>query len=181
MRRPQISKRKMSVENRNKDCQGYEKIGFITSAEEGLNSEDELSVSHLETLGILVAPVIWDQPENQNLELFDGLIFRSCWNYHQKHSEFLDWIHQLKALSVPIFNPLSIIEWNIDKKYLLDWNSAPKTKRYLKGYRFTKNDFEEVLSNWKLEAVVIKPCVSLNGQDTFLVTANDFDQKKLIY
>ncbi len=92
------------------------KIGFITSEEEGLNNDDQLSVSHLEKLGILAIPVVWDQAENQNWDGFDSLIFRSCWNYHQKHSEFLDFIHQLKALSVPVHNPLSVVEWNIDKK-----------------------------------------------------------------
>ncbi len=35
--------------------------------------------------------------------------------------------------------------------------------------------------DWDVEALVIKPCVSLNGQDTFLVSASNFNQKKDLF
>ncbi len=153
------------------------KIGFITSQEEGLNADDQLSLSHLENHSILAVPVIWDHSKNQNLESYDGLIFRSCWNYHQKYSEFLNWVNHLKKLSIPIFNPLSVIEWNLDKKYLLNWDSAPKTKQFQKGQEFSKKVFDEILMSWSSQSAVIKPNVSLNGQDTFLINQNNFEQK----
>lgn len=153
------------------------RIGFITSAEEGLNGDDQLCVTELEKQGISVSPIVWDQGENQNLKLFDALVFRSCWNYHQKYFEFLEWIRQLRILSIPVFNPLSVIEWNINKKYLLDWDSAPGTIQFLQGHVFSKTDFEAVLSRWRSESVVIKPSVSLNGQDTFLIDRSNFENK----
>ena len=37
------------------------RIGFITSAEEGLNGDDQLCVTELEKQGISVSPIVWDQ------------------------------------------------------------------------------------------------------------------------
>ena len=94
-------------------------IGFVTSSEDpDLISDDLLAVRILEDRGYRVRPIIWDQTAVTTIEV-ELLVFRSCWNYHRRQREFLLWITQLEALSVPIWNSVKVIQWNLHKKYLL--------------------------------------------------------------
>lgn len=155
-------------------------IGFATSEEDPqLNDDDRLAFPALENLGISVVPVIWDGPESDNLKALDALVIRSCWNYHRKYPQFLSWLDHLKSLSIPVLNPVSTIVWNLNKKYLLELAmtfAVPKTKWIPSGTRFSKDIFVQSFSDWKSEKVVIKPAVSLNGHDTYLINKNYYSE-----
>lgn len=153
------------------------KIAFITSEDDpNLSKDDQLAIEPLHKLGYQVFPLIWDNPLD-NVGVFDALIFRSCWNYHRKYSHFVRWVEQLKRLDIPIFNPVDISLWNLDKKYLIELKKKniliPQT--YL-IHRATKIDADTIKSiHEKISAshLVIKPSVSLNGHDTYLLPSQD--------
>jgi glutathione synthase/RimK-type ligase-like ATP-grasp enzyme len=153
------------------------KIAFVTSeADPNLIADDRLAFAPLEKLGIDVEPLIWDRP-GQKLEGFDAFVFRSCWNYHKKHAQFSDWLNKLGALDTQILNSIEINQWNLSKKYLLDLElcgiAIPETT-FLPAKSFNPNDLDEYLQLINSEKVVVKPAVSLNGDDTFLVDKSDF-------
>ena len=147
-------------------------LGFVTSSEDpGLTEDDKLVFTHLKERGFIVSPVIWDA--HPSLVNYDALIFRSCWNYHRKKNDFFKWLEHLKKMSIPVLNPISLCEWNVDKTYLIELQSKgvlmPKTILLKTGIQEIPN-FDDVFQS---EDLVIKPAVSLNGHDTYRINRKD--------
>lgn len=155
------------------------RIGFVTSVDDPtLINDDNLAVPFLEYLGISMTPVVWDHWLSHDFSDYDALIFRSCWNYHRKYEEFQQFLTSLKRLKIPILNPLAVIEWNLNKKHILELGHkvlVPKTRWFKTGSPFVKSDLTSLVSEWRVEQLVLKPAVSLNGQDTYLVKADDWN------
>ncbi len=156
------------------------RLGFLTSTEDPeLVADDQLVFPALKKIGFSVKPIIWDQLDETSFDDVDGLIFRSCWNYHKKHSAFIDFLKSLKAFKRPIFNSLEITEWNIDKKYLLELGKKvliPRTKWIQTHDSITRENVKSIFQDWKVDQLVIKPAVSLNGHDTYLFDDHDLEE-----
>jgi glutathione synthase/RimK-type ligase-like ATP-grasp enzyme len=149
------------------------KIAFITSMEDpSLTSDDLLLKEPLKAAGYEISPLIWDQEQKAE---FDGYIFRSCWNYHRKFHEFNMWLNNLENIKKPFINPISVSRWNLDKKYLLELQKkgarVPETQVVLKGESLGEIEV-------KASKLVIKPAVSLNGHETYLVDARETEKIK---
>ena len=151
------------------------RIGFVTSeVDPNLISDDRLAIPHLQKHGFSVSPLVWDRPSD--LKQFDALIFRSCWNYHRKFDAFQSWLKELRQLQIPIFNSLDTIEWNLNKKHILEFEknfAIPKTIWLKRKALFSKEALQDVFHLWQVDELVIKPAVSLNGHDTYLVKKNE--------
>jgi len=63
--------------------------------------------------------VVWDDPD-VDWQVFDAVVIRSTWDYHERRHEFVQWARRVESLS-GLWNPLELIEWNTDKRYLLDF------------------------------------------------------------
>lgn len=95
-------------------------VGFITSsALPHLTESDSYTIEPLKKLGINVEPIIWTSPPSSYSQ-FDAIIMRSAWDYHTKPKEFTEYLLTLKQLSIPIYNPVDCMLWNMDKSYLLE-------------------------------------------------------------
>lgn len=62
--------------------------------------------------------VVWDDP-NVDWQEFETVIIRSTWNYHERRLDFVQWARRVESVS-RLWNPLGLIEWNTDKRYLAD-------------------------------------------------------------
>lgn len=62
--------------------------------------------------------VAWEDPD-ANWGAYDLVVLRSPWNYIDRLDEFLAWAARVAA-ATQLVNPLHIIEWNTDKRYLAD-------------------------------------------------------------
>lgn len=87
-----------------------------------LTDDDQLLVPALRHLGVEAKSAIWDAPLDWNQ--FDQVILRSCWDYHLRANEFLEWLEKLEQSCVPLQNFPSLIRWNMDKRYLLQLEGA---------------------------------------------------------
>lgn len=150
------------------------RVAYITSEDlPDLIDDDLLAVALLKERGVAVEPLVWDRALLEP-ERFDALIFRSCWNYHQKYRDFLAFIERLEALGRPVFNSLALTKWNIDKSYLLELAAKgaalPKTRLLKVGETADPVDVAQSLG---VESVVVKPTVSLNGHDTYCLSARE--------
>jgi len=76
-------------------------------------------LSALGKLGIAACPMIWSSSET-DWAAFGAVVIRSCWDYHLRPPEFLEWIERLEQMRIPVLNPPEVVRWNIDKRYLLD-------------------------------------------------------------
>lgn len=155
------------------------KIAFVTSeADPNLIKDDRLAIEPLQKLGIDVEVLVWDRTSNklEHLDYLDGIVFRSCWNYHRKHDQFTAWLNALKSRHIPAFNSIDINLWNLSKKYLLDLQlcgiSVPETV-FIPAGTFGETRLSFDISSIPSEKIIVKPAISLNGEDTFLLEKSD--------
>jgi glutathione synthase/RimK-type ligase-like ATP-grasp enzyme len=93
------------------------KIALVTySGLPQLTDDDRLLIPSLRRHDLEAEPAVWDA--TVDWALFDQVILRSCWDYHLRVTEFLEWIGELERLSVPVLNSPRLVRWNADKKYL---------------------------------------------------------------
>ncbi len=69
-------------------------------------------------IGVEHTVLCWDDPKAPWSD-FDAVIIRSTWDYTERLPEFLAWCERVDQVS-KLLNPLSIIRWNTDKRYLAD-------------------------------------------------------------
>lgn len=128
---------------------------------------DELLVPYFNQKGWKVETVSW-HTNSENWGRFDYVIVRSTWDYQQHAEAFLACLKQIDASSTTLLNPLRLMQWNIEKYYLKDLQQ--------KGVPIVKTIWETTFDNavidkafdeFSSDAIVIKPVLSANADDTF--------------
>jgi glutathione synthase/RimK-type ligase-like ATP-grasp enzyme len=145
------------------------RVAFLTfDGEPAIADDDRAAVPALASRGIEITPVVWDRPAS-DLANYDAVVLRSCWDYHRKPTAFLKLLRDLEELSAPVHNPPAVCTWNVHKRYLLDLAARgariPRTRLVMHGSRVAEDQVFD-----RPGAVVVKPAISLNGDDTFVFT-----------
>lgn len=146
-------------------------LAFVTDREHAdFAQDDRLLVVYLIDRGLLVSAAVWDDP-GVNWEKFDAIIFRSVWDYFIYRDRFDEWLRQMASLTVPIFNPLSIVHWNKDKNYLSRFKSLgiPIPDYEILKFKSRQNLFE-LLDRHAWPKAVIKPAVSGGAYKTWVTS-----------
>lgn len=95
------------------------RIALVTSQDlHSTDVDDELLAALLP--GAEVVP--WED-DGASWSDFDLVVLRSTWNYTEHLAEFLTWAERV-ARQTRLVNPLSVITWNTDKRYLADLERA---------------------------------------------------------
>lgn len=149
-------------------------IGFATYKDAPQLTTDDLLVAEaLRPIGINVIPVVWDDP-SVDLRQVEAMIIRSCWDYHLRPEQFLQWVDTLDRAGVGVFNSNAIVKWNFDKHYLQDLAAQqvaiPRTIWIEPG---TQADLETILREHNLAEAVIKPTISLSAYQTWRISADE--------
>lgn len=119
-----------------------------------LYDDDRLVLAPLDALGVDAVPVVWDS--GADWASYDLVVVRSTWDYTLRRDEFLDW-----AASVPrLANPVEVLAWNTDKRYLAGLAEA--------GVPVVPTTFVAPGSVFEAPAYehVVKPTVSAGARDT---------------
>lgn len=100
---------------------------------------------------------------------YDAVILRSTWDYHLRLADFRAWLDELDSLGVPVLNPPGLVEWNSNKRYLLDLaqNGIPTIPTVVASG--TVDDVARVARAEGWSRVVVKPAVSASGFETYAV------------
>src|SRR5256885_11203576 len=94
------------------------RIALATGAKlRTLNEDDLLLVPPLRELGVTAVPAVWDSPD-VCWEEFQGVVVRSCWDYHHRLEEFLGWVVRLERAGIPLWNPPAVLPPNRHKGHL---------------------------------------------------------------
>jgi glutathione synthase/RimK-type ligase-like ATP-grasp enzyme len=150
-------------------------IALATSAAlPHLTDDDQTLINPLAALGIRAQPAVWTDRES-DWPAQDGVILRSCWDYHLKLDEFLKWISSLEAAGVRVWNHPQTLRWNSNKTYVRDLEN--------KGIPIIPTfwpESEVSLKNKLLElgwqAAVVKPRVSATAYRTCLTSSENFGE-----
>ncbi len=96
------------------------RVALVTCAElPDLDTDDQLVVEPLRSLGVDVATPVWDDPA-VDWAAFDLAVLRNPWDYARRREQFLAWAHAVPRL----LNPVKVVEWNTDKVYLRELAAA---------------------------------------------------------
>jgi len=132
-----------------------------------LTGDDRVLIAALANRGIEARPAIWSAPDI-NWSSADGVLIRSCWDYHLRLDEFLPWIAGLEKAGVWVWNAPSTLRWNCNKSYLRDLEQ--------KGVAIVPTvwpeenlSLAEILRDLGWKKAVVKPRVSATAYRTQLV------------
>lgn len=131
-----------------------------------LAPDDQLVPPALAALGARALPVVWSDARVRWEEL-DGVLIRSCWDYHLRSLQFHDWLDRLDRAGVPVWNSTAIVRWNADKGYLIDL--AARGVATVPTLVVTRGHPESVATaaasnGWM--RFVVKPAISASGYQT---------------
>jgi glutathione synthase/RimK-type ligase-like ATP-grasp enzyme len=133
------------------------RVALATCSEfPGLDPENVPLVTLLQEAGVLAAPVVWDDPSVE-WSNFDLVVIRSTWDYPKKFGSFLRWAASQRRL----LNPLPVVRWNADKRYLLELAEL--------GVPIVPTDFiapGDSFTPPKAASVVVKPAIGAGAKDT---------------
>ncbi len=144
------------------------KIVFATCSRiPNLTEDDRSVVEHLRRQRIQVEPLVWNAHDRPPRD-FEIVVIRSCWDYHFTPRQFLHWTSEIQTEGIPLWNPASVVEWNLDKVYLRDLEergvSIPPTV-WLE--RRSESNLAAILHEQGWEKAIVKPAVSATAFQTW--------------
>lgn len=142
-----------------------------------LFGSDNLLIDPFKKHGFKPLAVPWDK-RDVSWENFDLVILRSCWNYHTRIPEFHDWLNKLESLKVNLWNPVNVIRWNMNKKYLLDLEK--KGVPIIPTLLFNKEaikDIRQLIDKKRWKEVVIKPAIGASAYKILKVNSRQIDSQ----
>ncbi|QDV72144.1 ATP-grasp domain-containing protein [Botrimarina mediterranea] len=136
--------------------------------------EDHLLLDALSSQSQAAAIRPWDSGD-WRLASEDLCVIRSTWNYIAKRDAFVVW-RRAVAERGRLVNPLDVIEWNIDKKYLLELQSrgAPTVPTVLVAEGVACR-LEEHFAAFGCEELVVKPTVGAGSSGLEIHSLNDLE------
>ena len=135
-----------------------------------LAPDDQLLVPALASLGVESVPAVWSDA-SIDWARFDGVVIRSCWDYHRRYAEFLSWLDRLDAGRIRVWNSTATLRWNSTKRYLIDLaaRGVPTVPtRILSGAAADAVTETARREGWT--RVVVKPAVSASAHETHAFT-----------
>jgi glutathione synthase/RimK-type ligase-like ATP-grasp enzyme len=124
----------------------------------------------LRAAGLRAEVLAWDDPAADFASARLTLL-RATWNYADRPEVFGDWLARTAAATA-LWNPLSVVRWNLHKGYLLDLARAgvPVTPTHL-APRGSSERLADVAAERGWSDVVVKPAVSAGSRLTMRVRA----------
>lgn len=129
-------------------------------------TDDHLLTSALQEKGHTVSEPSWRA--NLDWSQFDLVIIRATWDYHLHIEEFLNKLREIDSSGTKLLNPLNVVQWNSDKRYLKELQE--------KGVSIVPTEFFDSLNQEKLDMcfnifgdkLIVKPVVSANSLNTII-------------
>ena len=113
--------------------------------------------------GIDLVQAAWED-ETVAWDSFDLIVVRSPWNYVEKLDSFRNWLGDRRGLTT-FHNPVELIEWNIDKRYLADLahRGVPIVPT---AFVDSIEEFRSAAQSFGSAEIVVKPSVSAGSRLT---------------
>ena len=134
---------------------------------------DELLIPHFEERGWQVHTVSWHN-KAVTWDDYQYVIVRSTWDYQQHSEDFIQCLNAIEQSQATLLNPLNLIKWNLEKYYLKDLQKqGVETIATLWCEAKSERVIETLVtgfSHFNTSKLVIKPVLSANADNTFVVT-----------
>lgn len=147
---------------------------------ETILEEDRILTRALEQKGLKVTRTYWDDPDFDWAET-GYVLFRTPWDYFNRYGEFAPWLENTAKVT-KFINPVDIINWNIDKHYMLELQEAginiPPTVFIEPGDKRTLKDITRAL-DWK--EFILKPAISGGAWHTYRMNKENISEHEEIF
>lgn len=142
------------------------RVAFLTmDRPDGFVTYDHLAAPPLAARGWDVAFVPWRADAEWGA--FEAVVVRSPWDYQDDPDAFLGVLAAIDASPARLANPLGVMRWNLDKRYLRDLAARGVTTLPTAwGEALTADDVTALHERFGGE-VVVKPVVGANADATF--------------
>ena len=122
-----------------------------------------LQVVAFANAGIDLVHAAWED-ETVAWDSFDLVVVRSPWNYVERLDPFRKWLGDRSGLTT-FHNPVELIEWNIDKRYLADLahRGVPIVPT---AFVDSIEEFRSAAQSFGSAEIVVKPSVSAGSRLT---------------
>ena len=152
------------------------RIALVT-CERPIERDDDLDylVPALKRRGADVETPGWSNP-SVDWDSFDLAMLSSTWDYFERQDEFRAWLRDVDART-KLINPRALVEWNLDKRYLLELEAAgvPTVPTVWTEPGGVAESAAEIAGlGW--ETVVIKPVIDLGARNLVRVEADLAEQ-----
>lgn len=139
----------------------------------GYVADDDLAIFPLNSLGWSVETVSW-RDAYADWNSYDLVVIRTTWDYQKHPKEFLGTLAEIDSSSARLENPLELVRWNLDKRYLreVEGRGVPVVPTIWEA-KYDKGSFRTWLADFGSSEVVIKPTVSATAQNTFRLSEYD--------
>jgi glutathione synthase/RimK-type ligase-like ATP-grasp enzyme len=144
-----------------------QRLAIAVSREYDRFHPDDLPlVELLPRRGFRPEPCVWDDP-NVDWSAFDAVLVRTIWDYYRRYPEFLAWLSRLERAGVPVVNPVPVLRWNADKRYLLELEAAGLD--VIAGRLIERGTLRDAFAAVASDEIVVKPTVSAGAFRTLRV------------
>lgn len=155
------------------------KIAMLTCGEMPIMLPYDMEVIRtLKSSNVETEILIWDEISDtklRDLEEYDLVLIRTIWDYYQKVDLFKNFVEKVSESKIKLLNPIDIVSWNMDKKYLHELeNEGFDIIPTIFNYGQT-GSFEEAISlGWN--RMILKPMISAGSFHTFVLDSTDKDR-----
>lgn len=119
-----------------------------------------------------VIPICWDQ--RLEAGAYDLVLPLVAWGYHKLFEAWLKVLDRLEQACTPVYNPVPLLRWNSDKRYLAELSraGAPTVPTELAD-RLDEEALAFFRDRFGTADLVVKPPVSASAYRTFRIRAGD--------
>lgn len=138
--------------------------------------EDRILAEAFRAVGCDVSRVDWADP-HVDWRRFDAAVIRQTWDYFDRLDEFLAWLDRVESLTM-IVNPIEVIRWNCDKRYLVELAAAgvPTVPTIVIERQDRGPELTDLMDRDGFDEAVIKPAVSGAGRETYRIKRSEADR-----
>jgi len=113
---------------------------------------------------------VWNDP-NVDWSGFDAVLVRTIWDYYRRYPEYLSWLNRLERSGARVVNPVPVLRWNADKRYLLELEAAGLD--VIAGRLLERGTLADAFAAADSDDIVVKPTISAGAFHTLRVTRAD--------
>ncbi|MEM7706670.1 MAG: hypothetical protein AAF358_14010 [Pseudomonadota bacterium] len=141
-------------------------------------TDDELLIEPLAALGRTAEFVSWRA--GVDWRDYAGVVIRSPWDYTEAAEQFMAALEAIAAVGTPLANSLSLVRWNLDKRYLreLEGREVPVVPTLWLD-DLSQNAINQAFDSFGCQELVLKPVLGASARDTFRMTPGSVEQATL--
>jgi glutathione synthase/RimK-type ligase-like ATP-grasp enzyme len=137
----------------------------------------ELMIAAGAERGITFDTVFWDEPELPSRG-FELAIIRTCWDYHERHEQFVTMLEAHERAGLRVFNTPNVVKWNARKTYLKEL--GPSAIPTIWADKADARSVAQAFDALDAAEIVVKPQVGAGSRDTVRLKRNAWSEADLI-